>query len=77
VSTTEIHTKFTLICLLIAFLTMPYNIIPDLEFANNPKELCRDQLIKLALEAFNKANSKLSIRKAALKYRVPWERVRD
>jgi hypothetical protein len=45
---------------------MPCKIIPDLEFANNPRELCRDQLIKLALEAFNKANSKLSIRKAAL-----------
>jgi hypothetical protein len=50
---------------------MPRKIIPDLEFTNNPRELCRDQLIKLALEAFNKANSKLSIRKAALKYRVP------
>jgi hypothetical protein len=66
VSTTEIHTKFTSICLLIAFLTMPRKIIPDPEFANDPRELCRDQLIKLALEAFNKANGKLSIRKAAL-----------
>jgi hypothetical protein len=56
---------------------MPRKVIPNLEFANNPRELCRDQLIKLALEAFNKANGKLSIRKAALEYRVPWERVRD
>jgi hypothetical protein len=56
---------------------MPRKIIPDLEFADDPEELSRDKLIKLALEAFNKANSKLSLRKAALKYRVPWERVRD
>ena len=56
---------------------MPRKIIPDLEFANDPEELSRDQLIELALDAFNKADGKLSLRKAALKYRVPWERVRD
>jgi hypothetical protein len=56
---------------------MPCKIIPDLDFADDLKELSRDKLIELALEAFNKANNKLSLRKAALKYRVPWERVRD
>jgi hypothetical protein len=40
---------------------MPCKIIPNPEFADDPEELSRDKLIKLALEAFNKADGKLSL----------------
>jgi hypothetical protein len=40
---------------------MSRKITIDPEFASDPEELSREQLIQLALEAYRKANSKLSL----------------
>ena len=42
-------TRFASICLLATFLTTPRKIIPDPEFADDPKEHPRYKLIELAL----------------------------
>jgi hypothetical protein len=56
---------------------MPVKKNPQVDFPDEPDELPYEERITLAWEAYLDANGHLSIRKAAKRHGVDWERLRD